>query len=79
VPLPGRPAEPVLPFPPGIPPAARWAAAMRQRAESVHPRAGSTRRDALVNGVPPAARWAAGIRPRAGRVHPHVGAGPAAT
>ena len=44
--LPGAPAgrqtEPVLPSPPkGVPPAARWAAARRPRAESVHPLGGA--------------------------------------
>ncbi len=46
--LPGAPvvrqAEPVLPFPPGVPPAARRAAAIRPRAESVQARGGTALR-----------------------------------
>ncbi len=39
----GRQAEPVLPLPPGVPSAARWAAAMRARGESVTRRQSSLR------------------------------------
>ena len=60
----GRRAEPVWPFPP----VARWAAALRARAESAHPLgriglAGSA-------GVPPATRWAPAMQPRAECTHP---------
>jgi len=54
----GRPAEPVLPLPPGVPPAARWAGARRPWTGSVRPRGGAAPRSGLWGCAP-----GAGIEP----------------